>query len=127
MKKYLNKDGVQGYPEAMKQQPFCCWRWEKQKGRETKVPYDPKTGYRAKTDTPDTFGTMEEAMDALQRSRYSGIGFNISEDGPERAKVGCIDHDHCVENGAVKESVLAASILHRAGGVCFQCHLAWQA
>lgn len=108
MKKYLNKDGVLGYPEAMKQQPFCCWRWEKQNGRMTKVPYDPKTGYRAKTDTPDTFGTMDEAMDALQRGRYSGIGFNISEGGPVHARVGCIDHDHCVDNGVVKESVLPA-------------------
>lgn len=108
MKKYLNKDGVLGYPEAMKQHPFCCWRWEKQKGRETKVPYDPKTGCRAKTDTPSTFGTLDEAMDALYRNRYSGIGFNISEDGPERARVGCIDHDHCVEDGVVKEPVLAA-------------------
>ena len=108
MKKYLKKDGVLGYPEAMKQQPFCCWRWEKQNGRETKVPYDPKTGYRAKADTLDTFGTMEEAMDALYRGSYSGIGINISEGGPERARVGCIDHDHCVENGVVKETVLAA-------------------
>ena len=108
MKKYLNRDGVLGYPDAIKQQPFCCWRWEKQKGRETKVPYDPHTGYKAKTDTPETFGTMAEAMDSLYRSRYSGIGFNISEGGPERARVGCIDHDHCVEDGVVKESALAA-------------------
>ena len=108
MKKYLNRDGVMGYPDAMKEQPFCCWRWEKQKGRETKVPYDPKTGCRAKTDTPETFGTMDEAMEALYKNRYSGIGFNISEGGPEHARVGCIDHDHCAEDGAVKGPALAA-------------------
>mgnify|MGYP002856310939 FL=1 len=108
MKKHLNRDGVMGYPDAMKEQPFCCWRWEKQKGRETKVPYDPKTGAKARTDTPETFGTMAEAMEALYKNRYSGIGFNITEGGSERARVGCIDHDHCVEDGVVKESVLAA-------------------
>ena len=108
MKKYLNRDGVLGYPDAIKEQPFCCWRWEKQNGRETKVPYDPHTGYKARTDTPETFGTMDEAMDVLYRNRYSGIGFNITEGGPERARVGCIDHDHCIEDGVVKESALAA-------------------
>ena len=108
MKKYLNIDGVRNYPDAMKQQPYCCWRLEKQNGRRTKVPYAPKTGYRAKTDTPSTFGTLDEAMDALHKSQYSGIGFNITEGGQERAKVGCIDYDHCIENGTVNESTLAA-------------------
>ena len=28
MKKYLNKEGVFGYPDAIKEQPFCCWRWD---------------------------------------------------------------------------------------------------
>ena len=28
MKKYLNKEGVLGYPDAIKEQPFCCWRWD---------------------------------------------------------------------------------------------------
>ena len=108
MKKYLNRDGVLGYPDAIKEQPFCCWRMEQRSGRKTKVPYDPHTGYKARTDTLETFGTLDEAINALGKGAYSGIGFNITEGGPERARVGCIDHDHCVEDGVVKESVLAA-------------------
>ena len=108
MKKYLNRDGVRHYPDAIKQQPFCCWRMEQQSGRKTKVPYDPKTGYKAKADTPSTFGTLDEAIKALDKGAYSGIGFNITEGGPERARVGCIDHDHCITDGVLDEKAKAA-------------------
>ena len=108
MKKYLNRDGVRHYPDAIKQQPFCCWRMEQRSGRKTKVPYDPKTGCKAKADTPSTFGTLDEAMDSLDKHGYSGIGFNITEGGPERARVGCIDHDHCITDGVLDEKAKAA-------------------
>ena len=108
MKKYLNKVGILHYPDAIKQQPFCCWRWEKRNHRDTKVPYDPNTGYNAKTDTPSTFGTFDVAMESLYKRDFSGVGINISEDGRDRPRIGCIDHDHCITDGVLDEKAQAA-------------------
>ena len=101
MKKYMDKDGVLGYPAAIKEMPYCCWRYEKQNGRYTKVPYNAKTGCRAKTDTPDTFCGMEEALRAV--GNYSGIGFNIDKDSP----IGCIDLDHCLTDDILSDAAKA--------------------
>ena len=108
MKKYLNEDGVLGYPAAMKELPFCCWRYETQNGRRTKVPYNAKTGAKAKTDAPTTFCSMEEALKAV--GSYSGIGFNIDKDSP----IGCIDLDHCNTDGVLSDS--AQSVLELLPG-----------
>lgn len=58
-----------------------------------KIPYNPKTGARAKSNDPATFGTFSEATAALERnpSKYSGIGVGMFGD-----LVG-IDIDHCVD------------------------------
>lgn len=94
-------------PEVMKTLPFCCWKLEKDlQGRDTKVPYNPKTGYRPKVDTPSTFGTLEEALEAYGSGNYAGIGFNISEDGKaeDAGEIGGIDLDNCVTDGVISEA-----------------------
>lgn len=60
-------------PDKMKALPFCCWKREKnQQGEETKVPYNPKTGNRAKVDVPATFGTLKEALSAWGAASMPG-------------------------------------------------------
>lgn len=91
-------------PDKMKALPFCCWKREKnQKGEETKVPYNPKTGNRAKVDVPATFGTLEEALNACGSGYYAGLGFNISDAGNAGAgaMVGGIDLDDCVKDDVI--------------------------
>lgn len=88
-------------PDKMKALPFCCWKREKnQQGEETKVPYNPKTGNRAKVDVPATFGTLKEALSAWGSGKYAGLGFNISDAGNAgmEAMVGGIDLDDCVND-----------------------------
>ena len=34
---------------------FCCWRYEERNGKQTKVPYNPRTGERAKSNNPQSF------------------------------------------------------------------------
>jgi primase-polymerase (primpol)-like protein len=60
-----------------------------------KIPFNPTTGLYARTDTPDTWGSIEQALKALRTGKYHGIGFVFAEDDPF---VG-IDIDHCVING----------------------------
>ena len=94
-------------PDAMKALPYCCWKREKDsQGRDTKVPYNPKSGYRAKVDVPATFGTLEEALEAYGSGRYAGIGFNVSVDGREddADQIGGFDLDDCVTDGMISEA-----------------------
>ena len=134
MKKQYN---AAAFPEAMRALPFCCWKYEKdQSGRDTKIPYNPITGGRAKVDTPSTFGTLEEALRAYDSGGYDGIGFHVtgihadtasdtadtelpgtyphdafgSAESGLTAGVGCIDIDHCVTEEGLSDA--AQAVLH---------------
>ena len=88
---------IKTYPEIIKQHKFCCWRWEGKR----KVPYNPKTGRRAKSNDPSTFGTMDEALAVVKN--YSGIGIGLN------GTVGCIDLDHCILSSATGNEVGAGA------------------
>ena len=63
-------------PKELKQRPqWVVWREEARDGKPTKVPYDPKTGRRAKSTDLMTWGTYSQALEALDREGYDGIGF----------------------------------------------------
>ena len=55
---------------------FCCWRYEERNGKKTKVPYQPDTGMRAKSNDPSSFVSYGTAV---QASGYDGIGIGIFE------------------------------------------------
>ena len=90
-------------PEEMrKMAQWVGWRLEPDpKGEKPrKVPYDPKTGKRASSTNPETWGTMEQALEAKDRYMLAGIGFVFTD--------GCgiigVDIDHCLdENGKMNE------------------------
>ena len=75
-------------PEELKQTGlFCCWRYEDRGGRKTKVPYQPATGERAKSNDPGSFVPFQQAVSA---KGYDGIGVGIF-DG-----ICAIDLDDCI-------------------------------
>ena len=83
---------------------FCLWKLEKRSGRKTKVPYNPRTGEMARTNTPSTFSDFPTAMKAYAMGGWDGIGYRVSEG------IGAIDIDHCIrEDGTLND--VAASIL----------------
>lgn len=101
----MTEDRYHNIPEAMKAlKNWCCFKLEEREGRKTKVPYHPK-GYKAKSNTPETWCSFEEAVAAED---MDGIGFMFSES----PYVG-IDIDHCVENGEL--SALAQEIITTLG------------
>ncbi len=78
-------------PQHLKDLPiWCCWRYETDKGRETKVPYNPITRRKAKTNKPNTFTAFDIAVSA---TGYDGIGIRVDEN------IKGIDLDHCMEDG----------------------------
>ena len=79
---------------------FCVWRYE----RDTKVPYNPRTGERASVDDPDTFDSYAAALLAYVegRGRWSGLGVLVANG------VGAIDMDDCIrEDGSLNDTATA--------------------
>ena len=101
-------------PGELKQNAsFCVWKLEKRQGKPTKVPYNPRTGQRAKTDDPSTFSDFPSAMKAYAMGGWDGIGFRVSEG------IGAVDIDHCIrEDGSLND--VAASILGILGNAYFE-------
>ena len=83
---------------------FCVWKREERNGEGSKVPYNPKTGKRARTNDPDTFSDFSSAVMAYVSDGYDGIGFRVSE------SIGALDIDNCIgEDGSLND--VAATVL----------------
>jgi primase-polymerase (primpol)-like protein len=94
-------------PQQLKDLPnWVCWKLETLNGQLTKIPYNPKTGLNAKADTPATWGTFQQACDAvdvLSGNDYDGIGFELL--GTHLAG---IDFDNALINDGVSDSYALA-------------------
>ena len=99
-------------PEILKLNNWICWRLEKdKKGKDTKVPYSPKTGKKASTINPDDWGSIEDAKAAYEKYRFSGLGFVFEE----KNGIYGIDIDHCIaDNGNLND--VAETIVSRLKG-----------
>lgn len=70
---------------------FCLWKYEQNKGRWTKVPYQPKAPqYGAASTNAAHFTSLQAAMGA--RKGFDGVGLGIFGD------IGAIDIDHCISD-----------------------------
>ena len=78
---------------------FCCWRYENVNNRQTKVPYNPRTGGRASVSKPATFTDFSTA--ATASVNYSGIGIRVSN------HIIGIDLDYCIKDGTTLPWALA--------------------
>lgn len=81
-----------GLPQELKDSGrWCVWSYE-QRGRDkpTKVPYNPRTGGGAMSNTPSTFTGYQTALNALERGGYDGLGVGVF-DG-----LCAVDIDHCI-------------------------------
>lgn len=100
-------------PQALKNRPnWIVWRLEERDGKETKVPYDAKTGQFAKSNNPSTWANFEQAADSVVESflnerPYNGIGICHSDD------LASIDCDGVLRDGKLEPYI--ASILKLLG------------
>jgi len=75
------------------------WKKEARGDKQTKVPYNPRTGERAATNDPRTWAPFDVALQALKTGAYGGIGFVFTNNDPY---VG-VDLDKCrdPESGSI--------------------------
>jgi putative DNA primase/helicase len=67
-------------PELQAISNWVVWKYETRDGKETKVPYDARTGRRAKANDSATWTTFEIALsaaDVLSGNDYDGVGFEL--------------------------------------------------
>lgn len=65
--------------QTTKDQPqWICWSKETRDGRETKVPKSPLYDGNASCTNPKTWGTYEQAVDAVSAYGYTGIGIILT-------------------------------------------------
>ncbi|HHV02301.1 MAG TPA: nucleoside triphosphatase [Bacteroidales bacterium] len=93
---------IQNLPKDIKENGrFCLWRYEKQQGRQTKVPYQ-ISGQRASSRNIQHFTSFEEVIKAVPR--YDGIGMGVF------SPFAAVDIDDCVKDGEL--SGLAEDVIH---------------
>lgn len=96
------KTNYNNLPDELKRRGlFCLWRYEKVKGRLSKIPYSLR-GCKAKSTDRNSFCSFGTALKVADR--YSGIGLGIF-DG-----FCAVDIDHCVADG--KLSKLALDVIN---------------
>ena len=89
---------------------WCVWRLEKIGGRETKIPYNARTGEKAKSNDRATWCSFSEAVRAVNGSTtYKGVGFMLSD-----SPYVCVDLDHCLDGG--EKETWARGIVEQIGG-----------
>ena len=69
-------------PELKLREQWVVWRYEGRKGKDTKVPCNPRTGEHASITSPDTWGLLIEALEAYKSGSYDGVGFVFAEEDP---------------------------------------------
>lgn len=100
------KVNIQNIPKSLRDNGrWCCWRYEERPSGRTKVPYNPLTGYGAKSTDPKTFGSFDQALFAKDMCGYDGIGIGIFGD------ICAIDIDHCLDAETGAFSDMAAQIM----------------
>lgn len=73
-------------PQELKERPqWVCWCSDK-------LPKNPKTGGNAMSNNPTTWGTFQEALEAMDKYRFDGVGFMFA---PPYFGV---DLDKCIDN-----------------------------
>lgn len=85
---------------------WLVWKHEKDEngGRLLKVPYNARTGRKAKTNDPKTWSTFKEAAEAYEKSNgiYAGLGFVFTSGGNFTG----IDLDECLADGKPSKEAL---------------------
>src|SRR5262249_31070447 len=84
---------------------------ERRDGRWTKVPIDPKSGGRASSTDPATWGTFEQAQGHCRRHGLAGIGFAFTKEDD----IAGVDIDDCRDPATGEIDQEAKEIIEKLG------------
>lgn len=87
---------------------WVAWRLETVGGRETKIPYSPMTGCKARSNDASTWSSMRRAAARVEAGGFNGIGFMLSD-----SPYVCVDLDDCLDGG--EKEAWAAGIVAALG------------
>jgi putative DNA primase/helicase len=83
---------VEYIPAVLKVRPkWVGWHYAWRAGKWTKIPTNPGTGRKARSNDPTTWGSFLEALECCQRCRLDGIGFVFAANDPYCG----VDLDEC--------------------------------
>jgi len=104
MKKPMNflKPQPENIPDELKDRDqWVVWKAVHRDDKITKVPYDSKTGKKAKANDPSTWASFDKTWEAYESGRYTGVGFMLTESDPFCGW----DLDHCrdPESGHIED------------------------
>lgn len=96
-------------PEELKSNALWCgWKYEMRGGKQTKVPYNPRTLERAKSNDIRTFENYQCADDALLGGYVDGIGIRVGNG------FSAIDIDHCLSDGGLSDAAQDICVLMKS-------------
>jgi primase-polymerase (primpol)-like protein len=107
--KFLNPM-PENIPDQLKQyDQWVLWKAEFVEGKWTKVPYNAKTGWKAKSNDPQTWSDFHTAYLKQKHDdgKFDGIGFVPSENDPFTG----VDLDHCRDPQSGKIELWAMKII----------------
>jgi putative DNA primase/helicase len=82
-------------PAELRELPqWVCWGYVVRDGKQTKCPYNPRTGAGADSTEPTSWVPFDDAVAALElNDRYQGVGFVFSSEDPYCG----VDLDDCID------------------------------
>jgi len=91
--------------ELMIRPQWVGWKsqFSQEKQKYTKPPFNPSSGRYAATDKPDTWSSIQDAIDAVPDFDFDGIGFVLTAADPHAG----IDLDDCVLDGVISPEAQA--------------------
>lgn len=63
--------------ELKKSPVWVCWKYEEREGKQTKIPYNPKTSGKAQSNNPSTWIDFDFAKE--KSVKYNGVGFMFAD------------------------------------------------
>lgn len=93
--------------EIRSSRQLVVWKRQERKGKVTKVPFCPTTRSKADTMDPETWGDIDDCLNALESGKFDGIGYVFTK---EAGIVG-IDLDHCIDRAGNALSEFATGVV----------------
>ncbi|WP_455429445.1 phage NrS-1 polymerase family protein [Natronorubrum halophilum] len=88
----VSESTISVLPEQLRERDqWVCWREESRDGKPTKIPVTPGSGEFASSTDPDTWASIETALEYADSGDADGVGFVFTDDDP----IVGVDLDDC--------------------------------